>query len=320
MKASEKRVRGLRPDLPAEEAAGAVYSFYLKLVERLLPRAASDADADPEYVHQLRIATRRAGAALKAFEGCTDPRQARKAGKMLKRIRKAAGLARDCDVHRDLFLELKRSAPPEAAQIIDLVLDELKALRAEAQKHIEEIFEKYPLKKIARRRARLCSRVHPQPAGDGANGRTLTLGELAQRTVGRAVEDVRKELSVSKDEPEQLHQLRIECKRLRYAFELFEECAPEPERKPAQKALKSLLDTLGELNDAETMLHKVRELPIPMSAESEETRAGFDALVAHVEALRAERLARAVFDARKFAEDRWLDRLLDSLREPASAP
>src|SRR5262249_46028634 len=63
-----------------------------------LPLAIEQPYKDPEHVHQLRVGTRRAGAALRAFKGCL-PRKHRLATRdSLRTIRRAAGDARDWDV------------------------------------------------------------------------------------------------------------------------------------------------------------------------------------------------------------------------------
>ncbi|HEY1785731.1 MAG TPA: CHAD domain-containing protein, partial [Pirellulales bacterium] len=69
----------------------------LDFVWHFLTRAAA-ADHQPEDVHQLRVATRRAMAALEIFQTLLPPRRTRKMKKQLKRIRRAAGGARDLDV------------------------------------------------------------------------------------------------------------------------------------------------------------------------------------------------------------------------------
>jgi CHAD domain-containing protein len=67
-------------------------------VLRWLKLAAAERDNDVENVHQLRVAIRRAAAALKLFEdflpaGCT-----RKLLRQLKKLRKTAGPIRDNDI------------------------------------------------------------------------------------------------------------------------------------------------------------------------------------------------------------------------------
>ena len=59
--------------------------------------------------HQLRVATRRAGAALEIFRDCLPEKDYQTARKQLRRLRRAAGAARDWDVlqyrHTDHHLD-----------------------------------------------------------------------------------------------------------------------------------------------------------------------------------------------------------------------
>ena len=96
--AEGKWIRDLMPETPVEEAARHVLFVRLQVVQDYLPRAALEADDDVEYVHQLRVGTRRADAALRIFAGCLPGKTYRKARKHLKRLRRAAGAVRDWDV------------------------------------------------------------------------------------------------------------------------------------------------------------------------------------------------------------------------------
>src|SRR5205085_11051528 len=96
--AEGKWIDGLTADTPLAEAAEHVLSVRLRAVGEALPKASQEADKDPEYVHQLRVATRRADAALNIFEACLPKKVQKAARKRLKRMRQAAGAARDWDV------------------------------------------------------------------------------------------------------------------------------------------------------------------------------------------------------------------------------
>src|SRR5262245_13803737 len=109
--ADGKWVPGLTPSMSVTEAAQAVLAARFEVVRHFLPLAAEKPYEDPEYVHQLRVGTRRAGAALRVFRDCL-PRKARKTVKLyLRAIRRAAGDARDWDV----FLLSLPDAKPFAA-------------------------------------------------------------------------------------------------------------------------------------------------------------------------------------------------------------
>src|SRR5262249_40907435 len=105
--ADGKWIRGLSPDAPVEEAARQVLSLRLQVVREYLPLAVFEADRDLEYVHQLRVGTRRADAALRIFRGCLPRPGDRSVRGGLRGLGRAAGEARDWDV---FLLDLRARA------------------------------------------------------------------------------------------------------------------------------------------------------------------------------------------------------------------
>src|SRR5690348_13755555 len=100
-----KWISALKPETPVEAAARHVLFARLEVVKDYLPRAALEADKDIEYVHQLRVGTRRADAALRIFADCLPKKSYRRGRRRLKRIRRAAAAARDWDVFLAELLE-----------------------------------------------------------------------------------------------------------------------------------------------------------------------------------------------------------------------
>src|SRR5712692_8244692 len=96
--ADGKWISDLKASTPLVDAARRVLTIRLEVVRDYLGLALREADKDPEYVHQLRVGTRRAGAAVEIFSLCLPDRVYTKARKQLRRIRRAAGAARDWDV------------------------------------------------------------------------------------------------------------------------------------------------------------------------------------------------------------------------------
>src|SRR5437879_3997723 len=96
--AEGKWIPGLTVETPVAEAARRVLSARLDVVFRYLPLAINSPDEDIEYVHQLRVATRRAGAAFRIFADCLPAKLRRKAKQQIREIRHAAAEARDWDV------------------------------------------------------------------------------------------------------------------------------------------------------------------------------------------------------------------------------
>ena len=65
--AEGKWVKGVSPKQPLHQAAYLILNSRLSAVWSWLPFAANKSDEDVEYVHQLRVSTRRAVEALRVF-------------------------------------------------------------------------------------------------------------------------------------------------------------------------------------------------------------------------------------------------------------
>jgi CHAD domain-containing protein len=136
MKRTGKWIDGTTPEQPVTSAAREAVKLRLQLVAHYLPLAAASAEEDREYVHQLRVATRRATAALKIFSELLPNKQLSWMKKRLRRIRQAAGDARDLDV---LIARLEQRIDKAAGDTLPELVEELSQRRVSAQPPIVEI-------------------------------------------------------------------------------------------------------------------------------------------------------------------------------------
>ena len=120
-------------ETPTGEVASTVVAARLNTVQRYLPLAAYHAEEDVEHVHQLRVSCRRADAAIEAFSDFLGS-QKKTWRRWLKRIRRAAGPARDADV----FMWRLQSDPPDDQKAADAMLAGLVRRRAAAQAMLDK--------------------------------------------------------------------------------------------------------------------------------------------------------------------------------------
>ena len=85
-------------DEPVHEVAVRTIKARLAAIRFYLPLAAEKPAEDVEYVHQLRVATRRTVAAMEMYLAFFPKGPRKEICRELKQLRKAAGLARDLDV------------------------------------------------------------------------------------------------------------------------------------------------------------------------------------------------------------------------------
>src|SRR5688572_17294219 len=83
---------------PLSQVAAEVIRERPELECKYAPLAAKQWEDNPEFVHQMRVATRRSAAALALFVELLPRKKTKHMLKRLKRLRKAAGEARDLDV------------------------------------------------------------------------------------------------------------------------------------------------------------------------------------------------------------------------------
>src|ERR1700756_534586 len=94
-----KWISDLNASTPLADAARRLLSIRLDVVHQHLALALKCADEDTEHVHQLRVGTRRAGAAVEIFALCLPDKVHAEARGQLRELRRAAGEARDWDVY-----------------------------------------------------------------------------------------------------------------------------------------------------------------------------------------------------------------------------
>src|SRR5262249_5047583 len=143
-------------DEPASAVARRAIGGRLKTVWDWLPQAADSASDDPEFVHQLRVSTRRAMAAMRLFEAMLPPKRCRWFRKQLKQLRNKAGEARDLDVlaqHVNTVCQAENSAGCGA------LLERIADARRQAQPAIAEIHEKLERRSFRKRVKRLVKKI-----------------------------------------------------------------------------------------------------------------------------------------------------------------
>ena len=212
----------------------------LKAVELFLPLAAYRAHEDVEFVHQLRVSTRRSVAAMDLYQELLPNRQSKWVRKQLKKVRRAAGQARDLDV-------LSLAHQKEDRQLVTDLLKSVQKRRAKAQRPIQQVYQDLTHKQcFATRQHKLLSRVAQKRQHREAE---QLFDEFARIRLLGILDDFF-ELSVhNTTDLSALHRFRISGKELRYAMELLSPAFPNRFRNELYPIIEQLQDRLGEIND-----------------------------------------------------------------------
>ena len=240
--ADEKWISGLRPHMPTSEAARLTLSRRLEAVQDRLPGAVFQSEEDTEHVHQLRVSSRRASAALRIFADLLPAPLHQKTKKSLRSLRRAAGEARDWDVMLEsMRSRLTGSRVPERRGL-DFLLGFAQGHRVLAQQHLGEAYaskaEKF--KQNIRDIENALDASRPGPSLTTLAGPMLTT--LLQELETAAKSDLQ--------HYEALHKVRILGKQLRYAMEIFECCFAPDFRDKHYPSVVEMQDILGLANDS----------------------------------------------------------------------
>lgn len=244
----------LTMEMPLALAARRLLCRQVSRMEAFLPWALRD--LHPEFVHDARVAARRARTLLRLAGPALGPRRAQS---LRLELRWAAGLlgkVRDLDVFLDGLGRYVRELPPEVLPP-RTVLERLAEDRREALQDLREGFSGRRLARLLERLRRLVLSPPPKrPRGPGA----LEAGDAARRLLRR---QVRRALRAADSlgpapPPEALHRLRILFKRVRYALEFFRELLPEEAQECIEEAT-ALQEVLGAHQDAVVAVHRLKE-------------------------------------------------------------
>jgi CHAD domain-containing protein len=243
--ADGKWISELQPEMPLLAAARHVLFVRFQVIRDCLPLVVHAADDDPEHVHQLRVGTRRADAAVRIFRTCMPDKVYKAARSKLRNIRRAAGSVRDWDV---FLMELRnrlKDSEGEARPGLDLLIGYaigqrtilLKQMHTTALDHLTD-FEAFLSDTIASLR----------PSTD--YGENASLLDLARPQLADLRQKLEQTASGNLNDYPQLHQVRIAGKRLRYAMEVFADCFPESFRDSLYPRIEEMQEMLGRANDS----------------------------------------------------------------------
>lgn len=232
---------------PAKSAPAMVLRASLSVIRRNL--CGLRADTDTEFLHDFRVASRRTRAAISQLKGAlpTDLTETIKAD--FKWLGNQTNRLRDLDVYllgRDDYLA---KVPAELQQPLRIFFDDLAQQREAALHDVREAINSDHFRQILDKWSAFADQ-EPTTMPAGPKG-DQPLAKVAHRIVAkryrRICRDGRRLGAHSPDDD--LHDLRLQCKKLRYALELFERLFDANAVKVAVKDLKRLQTKLGDFND-----------------------------------------------------------------------
>jgi CHAD domain-containing protein len=234
----------------------------LAVVSHAFPLAAHLSEHDIEHVHRLRVATRRAAAALKLYRDWLPRKPARWIKKRLRHIRRAASEARDLDV---LIDRLKRENDAAAQPIVHFLEQKRIAVQPDIIELAKELRQD---DRFVRRAAKLIRKI--ANSDDGQSGSAQRLCDWAPQRLAKFRTELIGLMPDGSDDVAALHQFRIRGKALRYAIELLAPAFDPQLRNEIYPAVEELQERLGKIIDHIAALRLLAEWEVHKAEQTAE--------------------------------------------------
>jgi len=297
------------------DAASAAASL-IRSRQKALLRAVSMLSRNPsgrkssKAVHEVRVATRRMAAAIDAFGTLVGEKDANRARRVIRSMRRACATTRDADVMLSWAITARKqpNPPPEAG------LEYLERCMRRTRRASKASLLK-DLPKLEHKLRKRLTRAAERPAKRAES--RVSFGDVARAALEANSDGVLEAAAADLTDVECLHRLRIACKRLRYGIELFQQVLPKAHSKELLEPLEVFQEQLGEFTDASMRASAIEAIRDQGKAErSAASGAVPKAMTALGAMLRSERTAlrRGQKKAIRAWEEIEKGGLIDSLR------
>ncbi|MFZ1548678.1 MAG: CHAD domain-containing protein, partial [Candidatus Nitrotoga sp.] len=227
------------------------------------------ADLDTEFLHDFRVAVRRSRSALGQIRGVLPHKIWDKFSRKYEWLGEITGPTRDLDVYLLNFGAYKNSLPLPVRDDLDPLYYFLEKHREIEHKKLVMHLESARYKKmIAAWLAYLKAPLSARTTLPAARCPTLDVANQRIWRMARRVIKAGEAINASSP-PEDLHELRKACKKLRYLMEFFQSLYPPDEIGQLIKALKFLQNQLGKYQDLHVQIASLATFRTQMKAESE---------------------------------------------------
>jgi CHAD domain-containing protein len=251
MKGTGKRLKGSRQFCTfGASVLGRLYAAFTQQFEGV--RTA----ADPEHIHDMRVASRRLRATLPIFRGCFPAQEYRTWLREIRRITRALGVARDKDVQIE-FLKSRIAACTDPALLpgLEYLLLGLTKERRDAQPAVVKAIDRVQESAALRALGGVLEGGDLIPARGGKALRAPTVYAKARDDIRERL-DALFVLETSLDDPEAIeghHAMRIAAKWLRYTMEVY---APlyDGALDEGIAAIKQAQEILGSIHDLDVWI------------------------------------------------------------------
>lgn len=241
----------------AFDAANDIISAYLPIAR--MNEAGIIEDIDIEFLHDYRIALRKIRSVLSLFAGVYSEKTTDTLKRRFSKLMAPTGDLRDLDVYMAEKVTFYALLPDSLHGGLDQMFRHFSKERTEAQTALATHLQSAAYKKEM---DALCALfAHTKRLKRGPNARLPALGYSCDLIWRRYAKVCKIAAGIDdQTEDEDVHRLRIHCKKLRYLMEFFAPVFPEKEMRRVLKPLKRLQDNLGLFNDYSVQQDKLRAM------------------------------------------------------------
>jgi triphosphatase len=221
--------------------------------------------ADIEELHDMRVATRRLRAALSLFADVLPPH----AGSFraeLGWLGQTLGAVRDLDVQLDQLDGWLLEVPQADREALGALRSLLEDERAEARALMLAALDSRRYEAFVARFGRFLRARRARLSGQAALPARVASPELLEARFRKL--RARGDRIGPKSDAGELHRVRVHGKRFRYALEFLADAYPDQTR-PLIKRLVALQDVLGEHQDADVAIARLRALAVEHGGQLE---------------------------------------------------
>jgi CHAD domain-containing protein len=257
---SGKQRKALSASMLITDAARQTLDHALGTVADRLENVLGTSNRRRQHIHDLRVATRRATAALNLFRDSLPKRVRTDVRGTLRALRQSAGAARDWDVLLQQLTKKIRHADAPDAPTLDMLAGYALAHRTLTETALEQAGRQCPPHHLKKLQTRVAEAVRWKRKAQP------TLGDFALPLIGDLVKGFNRLADRPNPEWSMLHEVRIAGKRLRYTLEVVTGCCDKAVTEQIMPALERLQDILGDINDSLHTAQFLRDLLTSMQA------------------------------------------------------
>ena len=270
----------LKRNMPAHEAIKSILKFLLQVMQQ--NEEGSKKDIDTEFLHDFRVAVRRTRAALSLISIVFPPNILQQNKKDFSFIGKLSNQLRDLDVYLLNEETYKKMIPLKMQKDISILFGQLRKERQVAFRQFVNALNSQQYKKITKSWQIFLESDNTE--SDNHTETNLPIIDVVKPIIHNQLAIV---LNLGSEinettEDKKVHELRLECKKLRYLLEFFSSLFPKQKVEKFISHLKILQDNLGDFNDysiQQGFLNKnLKEMPLT-GAKSKKSIAVIGALI-----------------------------------------